>query len=335
MTLFNLLLAPGCVGQRLLLLACCALPAAPVSGQGVYPERPVRIISGFAVGGSLDLVARLIAEQLSQRLGQSFVVELKAGAGGAIAAAEVAKSKPDGYTLLLGYDGTLAIGPNLTTKSPFDPVKDFQPISKLVDAPVMIVANPAVPVRNMAQLMALSKSNPASLSYGSAGLGTVPHLTGELLRVRAGVEWTHIPYKGAAVGVTDVISGTTPMMIGTIGPLLPFLKAGKVVGIAIASSKRAAAVPDLPTFRESGVTCCDVLPWYALLGPAGTPRAVVDKLHSEVEAILRKPEIVERLVSLGLEASPSTPQQLGDTIKTDLARWKEVIRDAKIPMTDR
>ena len=333
MKLFKLLRGRS-IRARMLLMACCALLVAPAYAQLVYPERPVRIISGFAAGGSLDLVARLIAEQLTQRLGQAFVVEMKAGAGGAIAAAEVAKSKPDGYTLLMGYDGTLAIGPNLTTKSAFDPVNDFEPISKLVDAPVMIAANPAVPVRTMAELIAVSKSKPALLSYGSAGLGTVPHLTGELLRLRAGVDWVHIPYKGAAAGVTDVVSGATPMMIGTIGPLLPFLRSGKVVGIAIASSTRFAAVPDVPTFRESGVTCCDVLPWYALLAPAGTPRAVVDKLNGEVVAILRKPEIVERLALLGLQASPSTPQQLANTIKSDLARWKEVIRDAKIPMNN-
>lgn len=316
---------------RVLAAVGLAFASATALGQtGTYPDRPVTIVSGFAVGGSLDLTARLLAKELAQRLGQNFVVDVKAGAGGAIAAANVAKSSPDGYTLLLGFDGTLAISPNLVAKPAYDPIKDFESISKLVDVPLMVSAHPSLAARTIGELVALSVKKPNSLSYASSGLGTTPHLGGELLRARAGMDWTHVPYKGGGQSVSDVVAGTIPLMYSSIGPVLSFLKAGKLVGIGVASATRIRAIPDVPTFREGGVTNSDVVSWYSLMAPAGTPKSIVQRLNAEVAGIMRNPEIVERLASAGLEASPSTPQVMEEILKADLARWKQIIDVAGI-----
>jgi len=317
------------------LLLALSVVASTARAQETYPSRPVRIVSGFAVGGSLDLTARIVAEQLAKRLGQNFVVDVRTGAGGAIAAAEVAKAKPDGYTLLLGFDGTLAILPNLTVRQPFDSLKDFEPISMLTKVPLMVAANPSIPARNIADLIALSKAKPGTLVYATSGLGTTPHPAGELLRVRAGMNWTSVPYRGGAAAITDVISGTTPLIYSSIAPVLPYLKSGQLVPVGIASEKRWPTLPDMPTFADAGIAGGNVESWYALMAPAGTPRSVVDILQRELQTILKQPDVVKRLVDLGLDPAPSTPDEVTNAIKADLARWKQVIKDADIRMLEK
>lgn len=199
----------------------------------------------------------------------------------------------------------------------------------------MVAAHPLVGARNIRELIELSKAKPGTLFYGTGGHGSTLHLAGELLRTRAGMDWTHVPYKGGGPAVLDVVAGTTPLIYAAMTPLLPFLKTGKLVGIGIAQSQRSPLAPDVPTFREHGISNVDVVTWYALMGPAGMPKAAINKLSAEVAAILKQPDIVERLANQGLEASPSTPQQLGDELKADLARWKQVTRDANIALTDR
>jgi tripartite-type tricarboxylate transporter receptor subunit TctC len=327
----------GVMRRRLAALALAGLGAfaATATAQVGYPDRPVRIVSGFAVGGSVDYTVRLMAEQLSKRFPNNFIVDMRTGANGFIAAGEVAKSKPDGYTLMLGYDGTLTVAPNLTTKTPFDPVKDFQPISKLVNVPIVIAAHPSVGARNIRDLVELSKAKPGTLFYGTGGHGSTLHLAGELLSTKAGLKWTHVPYKGGGPAVVDAIAGTTPLIYASLTPLLPFLKTGKLVGIGIGADSRSTFAPDIPTFKEHGVASGNVVSWYSLVGPAGMPAAIVDKLNAEIHAILRQPDVIEKFNAQGLEVAPSTPQQLGEEIKSDLARWKQVVSDAKITITDK
>lgn len=294
-----------------------------------YPNKPVRIIVPAVPAGSADASARTIADRLGTRLGQSVVVENRAGAGGVIATQYVAQAAPDGYTLLMAFDGTVVVQPAVA-KVPFDTVNDFVAITKVSDAPLIIATHPSVPVKTLAELVEHSKTRPGGVAYGTAGTGTTPHLAGELLALRTGAKLTHIPYKGGGQALTDVLSGAIPAIFTAVVTAVPHINAGKLTPIAVGSPVRVPAVPSVPTFGEAGVTGMDFGAWFGLMAPAKTPRAVVDRLHRDVVAVLQTPEVRERFAALGLIPGGNTPEQFAADIKHDLARWTDVVAKARI-----
>lgn len=315
--------------------AALALTLAALSGwavaapEAVYPDRPVRVIVPYSAGGGSDQTARIVAEQLSRRLGQSFVVENRPGAAGNIGTEAVANAKPDGYTLLLGFDGTLVVAPAVT-KVPFDTLKSFSPVSNLVNATLIIGAHPSVPAKNFQELLAYSTKNPNALSYGTTGAGSTLHLGGELLKEQTGIQWMHVPYKGGAQALNDTLGGSTPIVYSSLATLQPHIKTGRINAIAVTSAKRSSAAPEIPTVAESGAPGFDVSSWFGLLAPAGTPAPIVDKLSREVATIMKDPAVRDRLQSLGLEPAANTPEQFTELLKKDLARWKSVAERGKI-----
>jgi tripartite-type tricarboxylate transporter receptor subunit TctC len=309
-----------------LVASAAMLGAAPVLAQG-YPNRPITIIVGFTAGGSTDIVARLVAEEMRKSWGQPVIVDNKPGAGGNIGANLVAKAKPDGYTLLVGSVGPLAINASLYKSMPYDNIKDFTPVSLIVHVPNMLVVNPAaMPVRNVAEFVALAKANPGKFFYGSTGVGTSAHLSGEELKLMTGIEATHVPYKGAAA-VNDVLSGNQGMfMFGTIPSVIQFVRAGRLRGLAVTSLKRSASAPELPTMAESGYPEFEASSWFGMLGPADMPRDIVSKLHAEIVRILKIPEIREKLSAQGADPVGNTPEEFGAYIRAETVKWAKVVK---------
>ncbi|MGZ5573101.1 MAG: Bug family tripartite tricarboxylate transporter substrate binding protein [Usitatibacter sp.] len=312
------------------LFAFAAALALCAAAQGQYPDKPIRLIVPFAPGGVTDTSGRVVAEALARRLGQPIVVENKAGASGNIGTQQVAASPPDGYTLLLGFDGTLVINPHVFSNFPIDVTKDLEPVGKIGDATLIIVAHPSFPAKTLAELIAYSKTQPNGVSYGTSGVGGTPHIAGELLKQRTGANLTHIPYKGGGQAMTDALGGNVPIVYTAVAGALPHLKSGRLVAIAVSSWKRAPSLPDVPTFIEAGVPDFESSSWVAILAPARTPRPIVEKLNRELNAVLADPAIVEKLSTLGIVATPGTPQQLADQIRTDLARYGAVVKAAGI-----
>jgi tripartite-type tricarboxylate transporter receptor subunit TctC len=310
--------------------ACLLLAASLGAAAQPYPSRPVRIVVPFAPGGITDNSARVIAEPLAARLGQSVLVDNRPGASGNIGTEQVAKSAPDGYTLLLGYDGTMVVNPHVYAKLGFDTLRDFVPVTKLGDAAVIIVAHPSVPANNVRELIALAKAKPGSLSYGSAGTGSSAHLACELLAQRAGVDMTHIPYKGGGQAITDVVGGQIPLVCTAIATSQQFIKSGRLKGIGLSSAKRSPAVPDVPTFVESGFPDLAVYSWVGILAPAKTPRTIVERLQKEIAAVLQTPEVRERYAVLGIDPVGNTPDEYAAQVRADLARWAPVVKKANI-----
>lgn len=317
------------VCASLAVAASCTLFAAPAARAQEYPNRPVRVIVPAVPGGSADASARTIADRLGARLGQSIVVENRAGAGGVIATQYVAQAAPDGYTLLMAFDGTVVVQPAVT-KVPFDTLNDFATITKVSDAPLIIATHPSVPVKTLAELVEHSKTRPGGIAYGTAGTGTTPHLAGELLALRTGAKLTHIPYKGGGQALTDVLSGAIPAIFTAVVTAIPHVQAGKLVPIAVGHSTRVPAVPTVPTFGESGVQGMDFGAWFGLMAPAKTPRPIVERLHRDTVAVLQIPEVRERFAALGLIPGGNTPEQFAADVKRDLARWRDVVAQAKI-----
>ncbi len=308
----------------------CLLLAFAGSALADYPDRPIRLIVPFAPGGVTDTSGRLIAEGLSKRLGQQVIVENKPGASGNIGTQSVAVASPDGYTLVLAYDGTMVINPHVFPKIPFDTLKDFAPVGKIGDATLLIVAHPSFPGRTLKDVIEISKKDPKGLSYGTSGIGNTPHLAGELLNLKTGAKLVHVPYKGGGQAMTDALGGNIPLVYTAVAGAFTHLKSGKLVAIAVSSRTRAPSLPDTPTFIESGVPDFESVSWVGILAPARTPRAVVDKLNAELNALLRAPEVVERLSTLGIVATPGTPEQFGEQMKNDLAKYGEVVKAAGI-----
>jgi tripartite-type tricarboxylate transporter receptor subunit TctC len=303
--------------------------AVPATAQD-YPNKPVRLIVPFAPGGLADTSARAVAEKLGARLGQSVVVENRAGASGNIGMQAVAQSAPDGYTLVLGFDGTVVINPHIFSKPGFDVLADFAPVTKLGDAVLLLVAHPSVPAKNIRELIAYEKTRPGTLSYGTSGTGGTPHLVGELLNQRLGTKFVHIPYKGGGQAVIDVVGGQIPLVFTAVASAQQHVKSGKVIGIGVSSAKRAASLPDVPTFAESGLTDFVVDSWVGILAPARTPKAIVDRLQRELAEVLKDPEVRGRYETLGIEPVANTPEQFGAQIRADLARWEKVVKQAGI-----
>jgi tripartite-type tricarboxylate transporter receptor subunit TctC len=315
------------VSGALVATAVAAVPALADS----FPSKPIRLIVGFPPGGINDIVARVVAQKLGDSLGQSVIVENRAGAGGTIGADYVAKSKPDGYTLLLGSVSNIAMAPSQYKNLPYDTTKDFAPVALLAAAPNILVVNPNFPVHSVKDLIALARQKPGSISYASAGAGTSNHLTVELLKTLADIDLVHIPYKGDTPGITDVISGQVPMMFPTLPVALPQIKAGRLRAIAVSTAKRTSLAPGIPTVAESGgLPDFEVSVWVGILAPAGTPKDIVARLGNELTKIVQLPDVKAKLASLGAEPQPMEPAQFGAYIQSETAKWSKVAKSAGI-----
>ena len=298
--------------------------------QDAWPSKPLRLIVPFTPGGVTDTSGRLIAESLGKRLGQQVVVDNKPGASGNIGTALAKGSAPDGYTLVLGFDGTMVINPHVFSKLPFDPVKDFAPIGKIGDATLILVANPNVPAKSLLDVVNLSKSTAGGLSFGTSGTGGTPHIAGELLKMRTGANLTHIPYKGGGQAMTDVLGGTIPLVYTAVAGAHGHVKAGKLKAIAVSSAQRTSSLPDVPTFAESGVPDFVVNSWVGLFAPTGTPAAILTRLNTELNAVLNDATVREKLRAMGIEPSPGSADQYRDEVKRDLDRYGAVVKAAGI-----
>ena len=311
------------------LFAALALAALPTPAQ-TDPAQPIRLIVPFTAGPGMDILARTIGEPLGKRLGQPVVVENKAGASGNLGSDLVAKSPPDGYTLMVTAN-TFTMTPALYKPLPYDPINDFAPVARLAIGNLALVVNPALGVATVGELIALAKRQPGKLNYASPGNGTPQHLAMESFKQIAGVDIVHIPYKGSAGAVTDVIGGQVPMMVMPVHTALPFAAAGRLLVLAVSGDKRSAQAPIYPTFREAGgVENLDVDLWYAVLAPSRTPREVVLRLQQEIGAVLALPDVHEALIKHGLTPAPGNSDELAALIKADLARWQKVVTEAKI-----
>lgn len=315
--------------QGALVAAAAAVFSVGAQAQA-WPAKPIRLVVPFTPGGVTDTSGRLIAEQLSKRLGQQVIVDNKPGASGNIGTQQVAAAEPDGYTLLLGFDGTLVINPHVFPKVGFDTVKDFAPVGKIGDAVLILVAHPNFPAKTLRDVIALSKSQAGGLSYGTSGTGGTPHIAGELLAQRTGAHLVHVPYKGGGQAMTDVLGGNIPLVYTAIAGAIPHVKSGKLHPVAVSSARRATSLPDVPTFIENGVTDFEANSWVALLAPARTPKAIVDKLNTELNAVLNDPEVREKLNGMGITATPGTAEKFGEEVKRDLARYGQVVKAANI-----
>ena len=306
----------------------CALSIAAIAQD--FPSKPIRLIVPFATGGVTDTSARLIADKLSRAIGQQVIVENRPGGSGNPGTQYVAQSVPDGYTLLLAFDGTMVINPFVFPKIPFDTVKDFQPVTKLGDAALVLVAHPAVPAKNFSELLAYSKANPGKLSFGHSGTGGTTHVAGELLKQRSGLDMLHIPYKSGGQAVVDAIGGQVPLAYSAVAGAHAHVKSGKLKAIGVSSLKRISSLPDAPTFDEQGVAGFEAVSWVGIMAPAKTPRAIVDRLQRDLAAILKDQDTRDRFAALGIEPVGNTPEQFAEQIKADLARWGKVVEQAKI-----
>jgi len=303
--------------------------ALPLQAQ-TAADKPVRIVVPFAAGGPTDVVARVLAPRLAAGLKRTVIVENRVGATGAIGAAHVAKSAPDGDTLLLGTSSIMAANPNLTANLPFDPVGDFTPISLVATVENILVVHPSVPAKSVKELVAYAKANPGKLSYASSGVGSTYHLGAEMFRSMTGIEWTHVPYKGAAPAIQDVLAGHVPVMFDNASSAIQNMKAGRVRALGVASLRRYPALPELPTIAEEGLPGYETTIWIALFVPSKTPAAQVQLLNREVQAAVNSAEYKERLQGLDMQPRVSSPQELADYLKSDLAKWARVVKDAGI-----
>jgi tripartite-type tricarboxylate transporter receptor subunit TctC len=309
------------------LAAATLLAFPPAQAQEAWPARPVRIVVPFATGGTTDISARVIADQLTQALGQTFVVENKAGAGGNIGAAEVAKADPDGYTFLMGTPGTQAINQFLYSKMPYDTAKGFAPVSFVVRVPNVLLVNPSVKARNVGELIALAKAKPGSLSYGSPGNGTTGHLSTELLKSLAGIQVTHVPYRGSGPMLLDLVGGQIQMAIDNLPSAMAQIKAGKLVALGVTSAKPVDTLPGVEPIAKT-VPGYEAESWFVLMAPAGTPAAIVNKLSSTVDGILKKPDVIERFHGLGAQPVGGTPESLGKFIAAETTKWQKVVKES-------
>ena len=327
------------VALRIAALSIAALSTGPLStavlaqgnapGAGssaaAWPQRAIRLVCPQAPGGPSDIFSRIVADRLSPMLGQPVVVENRAGASTMIGAEIVARAPADGYTLLMGSVTTLSINPSLFPKIAYDPQRDFAPITVVSSVPMFLIATPGLGVNTLQELIARAKAQPGKLNYSSPGQGTSPHLAGALFATMAGINTVHVPYKGAAAGTQDVIAGQ--IQFSFEGGALPYIRAGKVKALGVSSPRRTAAMPELPTLAEQGLTGFEAFVWNGLVAPTGTPRAVIERLHSDVTALLRQPEVKERLARLAGDAVGNTPDEFAALIRSETSKWAKVIRD--------
>ena len=295
-----------------------------------YPAKSVRLVIPFAPGGSNDILGRLIAARLGETLGQQVVPDNRPGAGGSIGAELAAKAAPDGYTLVIGHIGTLAVNPTLYRKLGYNPVTDFQPISLIAKVPNIMVVHPSLPVKSVKELIALAKAKPGALVYGSGGSGGAGHLATEYFKLMAKIELVHVPYKGTGPALIDLLAGQTQLVFAGVPGIVTHVRSGKLRPLGVSTASRLAVFPELPTIAEAGVPGYEATQWYGILAPAGTPRLVVDKLNREIVTGLKSKQLHERLTADGSEPFSSTPEEFGAFIKTEIARWAPVIKMAGI-----
>lgn len=314
--------------RLILLFTALAGAASPACAQP-YPAKPIRLVVTFAAGGGTDLAARTLAPKMSEGLGQSIVIENRAGANGAVGAESVAKAAADGYTLMVGAAGTLAVAPHLA-KLPFDTFKDFAPVSLIATSPFVVTVNPGVKADSIRELIALAKANPGKLTFGSSGTGGAPQLATELFKSMAGVDLLHVPYKGLGPAITDLLGGQIDIIFADVGLVVAHLKAGRLRGLAVTGSGRSATVPDLPTVAEAGVPGYAAGTWYGLFAPAGTPVALVARLSEETRKALAHPDVRASFAAQGVDPAGNTPDQFSAFVRDEHAKWGRVIRDAGI-----
>ncbi len=290
-----------------------------------YPSKPIRLIVPYAPGGGVDIVARALAQELTKRMGQQIIVDNRTGAGGNIGSDAVAKATPDGYTLLIASPAN-AVNPSLYTKMPFNPARDLLPIALIASVPTILLASPALPVKNIKELIATAKAKPGALSFGSGGSGTTEHLAGEMLNAQAGIQMLHVPYKGGAAVLPDLVSGQISLFFVNQLFALPYVKAGTVKALGVASSERSPALPDVPTFAEAGFTDFRVSVWYGVMGPAGMPKSIVTQLNREIVAALASNEMKERLLAMSAKPLPGTPEDFASFFADEMTRWARVVK---------
>jgi len=315
--------------MRAILFAAAALAVSSLASAQAYPNKTIKIVVPFAVGGIADTFGRVIAQKLTETWGQPVVVENKGGAGGNIGADFVAKSPPDGYTLVIGNIGSHAVNPFLVKSMPYDPLKDFVPIAHVLDAEGLLVVNPALPVKTISELIAYGKANPGKLSYASAGLGTTSHLAGELFKSMSGIDMVHVPYKGNSPAITDVMGGQVQLIFATMPTVIQQAKSGRLRMVATLGNARAKATPDVPTIAET-LPGFDVANWIGMFAPAGTPREIVDRLNAEIQKIMRSPDVESRLEAEGAKFIPTTPESFAAFQKSESAKWAAAIKAANI-----
>lgn len=327
-------IAPPSPDRRLRgIAAALALLGAATSATAVeisYPVRPVRFIVPFAPGGSTDTLARTLAQRLSDVLGQQVVVDNRSGGNGNIGTEIVARAPPDGHTILLGYIANLGIGPSLYAKLPYDPVRDFAPVTQLAVSPNILVAHPSLPVKSVRELVAYAKANPQKINYASAAVASLGHLAGELLNSAAGIHMQHVPYKGSGQAVIDLLAGQVQIMFSGMSSVMPHIKAGKLRPLAVTGAQRSPATPDVPTIAEAGYPGFEASAWYGVLAPAGTPKAIVSRLNAEILRVLKIPEVKERLENVGFELVGGTPDAFATYIRSEIEKWARVVKASGI-----
>jgi tripartite-type tricarboxylate transporter receptor subunit TctC len=317
--------------RRRLLALLSALVGLSAQAQ-IFPSKPLMLVVPFAAGGTTDILGRLVADGLGKRLGQPVIVDNKGGAGGNIGAGIVAQAKPDGYTLLMGYNGTNAINPALYKQLSWDPVKSFEPISMVARVNNVVVVTPSLAVKTFPDLIAYGKAHPGKLNYGSAGAGSIFHLAGEMLEQQSGVHMTHVPYKGAAPALTDLMGGQVQLMFASIPAALPYIKAGKLRAVAVTGPQRSPLFPELPTAREAGSPGMVVDSWFAVFAPKGTPAPVQAQLNKALHEVLTDPVMVQKLEAQGALPQASTPAELADLLAKDLKVWRGIVTSAKVSL---
>ena len=313
--------------------ALAAAPALPSFAQAGYPDKPVKIIAPVQPGGGVDLVARTVGDRLGRALGQSFIVDNQSGGGGIVGSLATARAAPDGYTLMLAYVGTHGTNPAVR-KLPYDAIKDFTPVAMVAGTPNVLVVPQALPVKTLAEFIAHCKANAGKLSYGSAGPGTLTHLAMEQFKVATGLDLVHVPYRGIGPAITDILGGQTQALFPGLAAGLPHIKAGKMRALAVTGRARHRLLPDVPTFEEAGFPGFDGVQWYGIAGPANLPPAIVKRLNEEINKAIENPELRERLSGEALEPMPMSPEQFGQYMREDIARWSQLAKARNIEIKD-
>jgi tripartite-type tricarboxylate transporter receptor subunit TctC len=322
----------SCILLGLFLLGMGSAAAEDLPKQ--YPERSIKILVGFAAGGGTDVAARIVAQKLAETIGQSVVVENRPGASGMIAAETVAKSGADGYTLMMGTQTTLAVAPALYRKFSIDATRDFVGVAKAGISPLVLVVHPSVPARSVIDLIALAKASPGTINFGSGGLGTTPHMAGELFSIQAGIKMVHVAYRGEAPAINDLLGGQLHLIFANLSAVIGNVKAGSLRALAVTSAQRAATAPEIPTVAEAALSGFEAATWFALVAPAGTPREIVRRLNTEVTQLVTQPDVRQRFADLGMTIDAGTPDALDAYIKSEILKWSKVIKEADIRAPD-
>ncbi len=315
--------------KRLLLVAVCALHVGSALAQA-YPNKPIKMIVGFPPGGGTDVVARVISAKVQEWWGQPVTVENRPGATGTIGADVVAKSAPDGYTLIMGHVNSTGLAPNLFPKLPYDPIKDFAAVSYVGYVPNVLAVHPSIPAKSVKELVALLKANPGKYNYASSGNGSTQHIAGEVFKQLTGTSVVHVPYKGSGDAIKDLLAGVVAMNFDTMPPVLPHIQAGKLRGLAISTPKRLAQLPDVPTFIEEGITGFDVTNWYGVMAPGGTPREIVAKLNADINKAMQVPEVRARLENVGTQLREMSVAEFDAFMKSEVVKYAKIIKDTGV-----